>query len=252
MAKSIILGNPDFKKDVPINEPFIDVAEFFCDTIQGENFVGWPSAFLRVQNCTQSCVWCDTKEVWRFGNPYTFTELFEMMQEVDLIRKFQSGQHLVLTGGSPVMAQDKLIPFLNAFIGRYGFKPFIEIENECTRMPSDELVDLVDLWNNSPQLASSGNPDSIRYRPEILKKVSSLHNTWFKFVVFREEDWEEIYNDFLYPGLIKKWQIVLMPLGATRAELINNREKVIDIAIRENVRYASREHIVVWDKKTGI
>lgn len=252
MSKIIIEGNPSFKRLEPVGEPFINVAEFFCDTIQGENFVGWPAAFLRVQHCTQSCVWCDTKEVWRYGNPYSYSELFELMEGADLIRKFKEGQHLVLTGGSPVLQQDKLVPFIDLFITRYGFKPYIEIENECTRMPSLELIAFVDLWNNSPKLRVSGNPDHIRYKPEILIAISNFTNSWFKFVIASDDDWKEIQSDFLDMNLMRKDQIVLMPLGGTRPELIENREKVIEIAVRENVRYTTREHIVVWNKQTGI
>lgn len=248
----MIAGNPTFKRTVPEGASFVNVAEFFCDTVQGENFVGWPAAFLRVQHCSQSCIWCDTKEVWRFGNPYTFEELFELMEGADLPRKLAEGQHLVLTGGSPVKAQDELIKFLQAFIVRYGFKPYIEIENEATLMPKQELIDLVDLWNNSPKLQSSYNPRDFRYQPAILKKLASLPNSWFKFVVSEEADWKEIKEDFLDTNLISKSQIVLMPLGATRAELFENRQPVVDIAVRENVRYSTREHIVLWDKKTGV
>jgi 7-carboxy-7-deazaguanine synthase len=252
MPKTLIEGNPSFKKEVPNHDRFIDVAEFFCDTIQGENFVGYPSAFLRVQHCSQSCIWCDTKEVWRFGNPYTFEELFEIIEKADLIHKFKEGHHLVLTGGSPVRQQVKIIAFLFEFIDKYGFKPYIEIENESTIMPSEDLIEFVNCWNNSPKLQNSYNPRDFRYQPEILTKLASLENSWFKFVVFQEEDWQEIKKDFLDTGLIKKNQIVLMPLGATREELILNREKVLEIAIRENVRYSTREHIIIWDKKTGV
>lgn len=257
MAKQLIESNPAFKKTVPQGEPFIDVSEFFCDTIQGENFVGWPAAFLRVQYCTQSCVWCDSKEVWRFGNPYTFDELFELMEEGDfngksLITKFAEGQHLIFTGGSPVRVQSKLIAFIEKFVELYGFKPYIEIENESVLMPEQGLIDIVDCWNNSPKLSISGNKDSLRYKPDVLRKLSTLVNSWFKFVVASEEDWKEIKRDFLDTELIRKDQIVLMPLGATRAELFENREKVLDVAVRENVRYSTREHTAIWDKKTGV
>src|SRR4030042_6552600 len=36
----------------------IRVSECFSDTIQGENFTGYPSTFLRLQFCTLNCVWC--------------------------------------------------------------------------------------------------------------------------------------------------------------------------------------------------
>ena len=252
MSTLIIEGNPKFKRSVTDPDRSLEIAEFFCDTIQGENFVGWPATFLRVQHCTQSCIFCDTTEIWRHGNPYSFDELFDLMGQADLQRKFKKGQRLVLTGGSPVQQQDKLILFLNELILRYGFKPYIEIENEATLMPKDELIDLVDCWNNSPKLKNSYNPRDFRYQPDILKKLASLKSSWFKFVVSCEEDWEEIKKDFLDTNLISESQIVLMPLGASRSELEKYRGLVLDIAIRENVRYSTREHIVLWDKKTGV
>jgi organic radical activating enzyme len=174
------------------------------------------------------------------------------MEEADLIRKFREGQHLVLTGGSPLLQQDKLVPFLEEFIQRYGFKPYIEIENECTLFPNEALIEMTDCWNNSPKTANSGVAQAMRYKPEVVKKLASLKNSWFKFVVSREEDWREIKNDFLDNELIKRSQVVLMPLGGSRKELAANREFVLNLAVRENVRYSTREQIVLWDKRTGV
>lgn len=253
IVKTLIAANPTFKKEKPSPDvPFLEVAEFFCDTIQGENFVGWPSAFLRVQHCSLSCTWCDTQEVWRYGNPYTFPELFDIMEKNEVIEKFKQGQHLVLTGGSPVKQQNALIVFIKEFIDRYGFKPFIEIENECTIMPKLDLIAYVDIWNNSPKLRNSGNVDIIRYQPELLKYISSFTNSWFKFVIEKEQDWQEIQNDFLDKELIYKNQVVLMPLGATRKELHANKQMVLEMAITHNVRYSTREQVEIWDLKTGV
>ena len=251
--KSIIKGNPTFKKEIPKHENYLEVAEFFYDTIQGEGInLGQPAAFFRVQHCTQNCVWCDTQEVWRYGNPYTFAELMELMEKTSVIEQLRLGQHLILTGGSPLKQQDRLSQFLYEFMAEYGFKPIIEIENECTLMPNSEMIELVDVWNNSPKLSHSGNLDILRYQPSVLRFLSGLENSWFKFVVSGDEDWREIKQDFLDKRLIFREQIILMPLGATRAELHKNRDKVVDIAVRESVRYCSREHVELWDRMTGV
>lgn len=253
MSKVLIKGNPTFKKSVPADSIFINVAEFFCDTIQGEGVnIGIPAAFFRVQGCTQACIWCDTQEVWRFGNPYTIEEIFKIMEDADLIRKFKEGQHFVFTGGSPLLQQKKIIALIEAFIDVYGFKPYIEIENESVLLPNDKMIEFVDCWNNSPKLENSFNARDFRYQPTVLRRLSSLPNSWFKFVVTGDTEWKEIEEDFLKPGLIKKDQVILMPLGATQEELFLNRESVIEIAVRENVRYSTREHIVLWNKKTGV
>lgn len=253
MSLVIIKSNPEYKSLLQKNtSEILHVAEFFCDTIQGENFVGYPAAFLRLQGCTQSCAFCDSKKVWESGNPYSFSELFSLMDRADLPRKLHDGQHLVLTGGSPLKQQDQLGAFISRFIDLYSFKPYIEIENECTRFPNDFMCQFVDCWNNSPKLANSGNAKELRYRPNILQFLSKLRNSWFKFVVSTEDQWNEIDLWYIKPGFIRKSQVVLMPLGGTREELVANRETVIDMAIKYGVRYSTREHIVVWDKKTGI
>jgi len=254
MPKTIIESFPEFTREVDTKQPFLNVAEFFMDTIQGENFVGWPAAFLRLQNCTQSCIWCDTTEVWRRGNPYNLFELLALMVKSGLIQKLCNGHHLVITGGSPVLQQENLVPLLQMIRERCaelpGGNPVFEIENECTIMPSPELISQINIWNNSPKLANSKNHKSLRYRPEILQKLSSLKNSWFKFVVGSEEDWKEIEEDFL--PHIRKNQIVLMPLGATRIELEQTRMMAVELAVKHGVRFSTREHIVLWDKKTGV
>ena len=252
-VKQLIRSNPEKSKAKPEHEPYLDVAEFFCDSIQGENFVGWPASFLRLQHCTLFCDWCDTRSVWRDGNPYTFGELFALMEDprFDLISKLKDGQHLILTGGSPLRQQSRLIAFFDQFQLRYGFLPYIEIENECTLMPDPRMADLVRLWNNSPKLSHSKNPRQQRFKPHILKYLSGLDNAWFKFVIEHTDDWDEIRRDFLDTGLILKSQVVLMPLAGSREELHKNRHMVFEMAVANNVRYCTREHVELWDVLTG-
>jgi len=250
---SIIAANPDFDRTInKYDRDFLNVAEFFCDTIQGEGInTGCPAAFLRLQDCTMNCVWCDTRSVWRYGNPYTFEELFYMMDQVELPKKLFEGQHLVLTGGSPLKQQAMLVKFLWEFTNRYDFLPYIEIENECTLMPIPEMVNLVKIWNNSPKLANSGNIKELRIQPKILNYLNKLSNSWFKFVVEgTDEEWQEIEEDFL--PHIKKSQIILMPMAGSRAELERNRERVVQLTIQKGVRYCTREHVEIWDKMTGV
>ena len=132
------------------------------------------------------------------------------------------------------------------------FKPFIEVENECVLLPNANLIGIVNCWNNSPKLMNSNVDFENRYKPDVINYTSQLDNSWFKFVISNEADWNEIDVAFLMPELIKKCQIILMPQGATREELERNRETVISIAIENNVRYTSREHIILWNKKVGV
>jgi len=253
MSQILIESFPKGKRDRPPNNDYLEVSEFFSDTIQGEGInLGHPAAFLRMKGCTLNCVWCDTKEVWREGNPYTFYELYNLMYDHGLVEKLRSGHHLVLTGGSPLRQQTSLILFLEGFTKEFGFKPYIEIENECTLMPAPEMIALVDCWNNSPKLTSSGNSFKARYNTLILGTLGALNNSWFKFVIQGEEDWEEILENYIQPGFITKDRIIFMPEGMTTEAIAEHREMVINMAIRHSVRYCSREHIVVWNRKTGV
>jgi organic radical activating enzyme len=239
-------------KQIP-KEPYLNISEFYYDTIQGEGVTaGMPAAFLRLQGCHLGCSYCDTKEVWRFGNVYSFSEIFDLMNSTMIIPKLQEGQHLVITGGSPLLQQEALLDFLKVFYSIYRFEPYVEIENECSIMPVPELMDWVEQWNNSPKLSSSGVSMSKRYFPDILHCMSHREDSWFKFVVSCEKDWEEIQSDFLTTGLINMDQITLMPQGATREELEKNRETVVNMAIQHDVRYSDRLHVELWSDKKGV
>ncbi len=253
MSKILIEAFPKEKKPVP-DIPYLNVSEFYMDTIQGEGvYAGVPAAFLRLQGCKVGCKFCDTKEVWREGNPYTIQELFKIIQDSDLPDKLSHRQHLVITGGSPLLQQETITLFLKSFEEQFDFHPFTEIENECTIVPSDEILNYIDCWNNSPKLFNSGVLYTKRHNPEAIEKVAALGDeAWFKFVVSDESDWDEIFAHFIHPALISPDQVILMPEGATPEEIIEKRQMVIDMAIRYGVRYSTREHIMVWGKKTGV
>lgn len=251
MPKTLISSNPSFNKDrIGERNQNLAIAEHFVDTIQGEGInTGVPASFLRLKDCTLDCVWCDTASVWRFGNWYTHEELFQMWEENNVIDLFKNGQHLVLTGGSPLKQQQSLLNLIVKFIEKYGFKPYIELENECVLMPG-EIVKYVDCWNNSPKLNNSGMKRLSRWHPDVLEYMSSLPNSWFKFVVESSLEWEEIEKDFL--PYIKKEQIIIMPEGENQQQLNKTRAIAADLAVKYNVRMTDRLHVTIWDKKTGV
>lgn len=253
MPVSLIQSNPDFKIERPSHEDYLFVAEFFTKTIQGEGVnTGCPATFLRLTGCTLDCHWCDSASVWRYGNPYTFDELFSLMEKENVIDRLKFREHLILTGGSPLKQQTRLVEFLHQFIHRYGFIPYIEVENETVLTPTPEFISFVSCWNNSPKLANSGMKERARYKPDVIRYTSELENSWFKFVVQGQECWDEIEKDFLKSRLIRPEQIILMPCGENQEELKKTREKAVELAIQNNVRFCDREHVVVWDRKTGV
>lgn len=240
------------KVEVWKRDHMLQVSEFFCDTLQGEGpTAGTPATFLRLTGCTLDCVWCDTAEVWKKGSWYTFEELFDLIDSVGLSGRLEAGQHLILTGGSPLKQQKALTAFLNAWSMRYKFSPYVEVENECVLRIESEFCELVNRWNNSPKLMNSGMKHRVRVKPDIIAHTAKMTNSVFKFVIEGPEDWEEIVEDYIKNG-VAKHQIYLMPCGASQEELAKTREIVAEMCVKHNVRFSDRLHVTIWNKKTGV
>jgi organic radical activating enzyme len=246
MPVTLIEQKPTFTKKVDhLNK--LAISEMFADTIQGEGiYAGHPATFIRLQGCTLQCTWCDTLDVWPHGNEYSFDEVIELLRPFKEKYKF-GRQHIILTGGSPLKQVYQLHRFLEQLTITFGFKPFIECENEAVLMPGPLLM-WVDCWNNSPKLSNSGMKERARIKPEVLKVMSDLPNSWFKFVVSGPEDWEEILK---FPYISKK-QIILMPEGVSQTELNASRDEIVEMAVRHGVRFSDRLHVTIWNKKTGV
>lgn len=253
MVRSAIKANPKEKRKPEDNSPILHISELVYDTIQGEGITtGQPAVFLRTQGCQINCFFCDSKEVWRKGNPYSVEELLHIFRKEGLMNKLMNNSYLVVTGGSPLLQQTALVELFRRMRQRFNYLPKIEIENECVLLPNKSMIYFVHQWNNSPKLSNSGVKKELRYKPEIIQYTADQPNSFFKFVVKEEKDWNEIEKDFLKPKLIRKSQIILMPEGGTRKELYKRYKTIVNIACREGVRMTDRLHIQIWNKATGV
>jgi len=235
------------------NNEKIQVSELFYDTIQGEGInAGVPAVFLRFAKCILNCTWCDTKDILKSGYWLTPAQLVEIIINSGAVDKLRDGAHLVLTGGSPLLWQKKIVDFLELLEKEMLFLPYIEVENECVIKPISALIRYVDCWNNSPKLSNSGNIMRIVYQKDLLKFMSSLHNSWFKFVVQTRKDVEEIVIHYIEEGLIRRNQVILMPEGTINKDLVKVRENVVKWALLYGFRYSDRLQVLLWDDKKTV
>lgn len=252
----------------------LSVAEMFY-SVQGEGrTVGIPSVFLRLAGCNLLCggygtqadkqlhdgaTWrCDTIEVWMRGKALTFQELYERMKTDMLIKKIDNGAHLIITGGEPLMQQDNLIDFIKFLEEKmkWDFDPFIEVETNGTIVPEPYLRTRVSQWNVSPKLANSGMRSFDRINLEAINTLA-LQRTHgrsciFKIVISKEEDWLDFVKDYCFETEILRHQIYLMPAVDNVSSYSEMSKMVIEICKREGVNFSPREHIAVWNQKTGV
>lgn len=199
-------------------------------SIQGEGLnVGKPAIFVRFGNCNLKCTWCDTKYTWHPDlRDNVEADLSSVFRE---IRKYPKCQHLVITGGEPMLQQ----PVISAIRKEF---PDYYMEVETNGSQEVKCFDDVDLFTVSYKTSNSGNaPYALKTRNE--KCV-------YKFVICREGDFEEVEE------LIKKYQlpadkIFLMPEGATLKEILEKQPFIMEYCQRRGYRFTTRLHVLAWE-----
>lgn len=190
-------------------------------SVQGEGVTaGSPAIFLRLQYCNLACSWCDTKytwdkdaeEFWKEPVDWSFSETARNVEKAWAERfgdTFKdSEKRIVITGGEPLLQQKKIAEFIQ-LIPDWT----VEIETNGTIIPLPELQDCQ--INCSPKLENSDNSKMRRYRPETLKAINALPNSWFKFVVTGVADLDEI-NQIVQLCNLDPQKILIMPEGLTQ------------------------------------
>ncbi len=203
-------------------------------SLQGEGTsIGCPSIFLRLAGCNLRCHWCDTSYSWLASVKLSIAET------LGLIRQHPC-QRLVITGGEPLMQQPDIEALLHELPDHY-----IEIETNGTLIPSPYLQERVNQWNVSPKLAHAGQHDALLL--DVLAVYAALPQSWFKFVIQHESDWDEIA-----PLPLPRERIILMPCATSREQLRLARLPLAELCTRLGVRFGDRLHLELWDKKKGV
>lgn len=243
-----------------------DGAEIF-HTLQGEGVcVGVPAVFVRLSLCNLHCVWCDTDHTWNFeGTPWKHEKdsvpgyakhrkedvIIEMgVDEVaETVRCFGC-RRVVLTGGEPLLQEGALVELMAELRGD-GEVWYFEIETNGTQMPGEAFLSAVDQMNVSPKLANSGMAELLRIKKDVLAGLAATDKAWFKFVVEKKADLEEILETTSGVGIPKE-RVILMPEGRNVEEL----DKVapwLAVTCRDlGIRFSDRLHVRLWGDRRGV
>ncbi|HEX2896946.1 MAG TPA: 7-carboxy-7-deazaguanine synthase QueE [candidate division Zixibacteria bacterium] len=234
----------DFNGLLPLNEAFV--------SIQGEGrFAGTPALFLRFNFCNLGCTWCDTRFTWdkdkiEKGEMLSPGQIAE--KSVQLINEASlelEKVHVVLTGGEPMLHQDRL-PELIELMRNSGFS-FFEIETNGLIVPNQKMLESIDWWNCSPKLSNNGLPLSKNLNTSAIRIIAFSEKADFKFVVACPEDVDEIITHYM--PLVHSYSIMLMPEGFTRAKQLRSTPWVRQAAEQNGFRFSPRLHILKWDNE---
>lgn len=245
----------DFEKIKPRKGKIKVSGDGVFATLQGEGVTAkLPAVFLRLHYCNLSCGllsgWnCDSwytwdkrsKEYWKEPEDWGYRETASRIKE-EWKKKFSGEEkRLVITGGEPLMQQEKIISLI-----KYLPKWKIEIETNGTIKPDKSLFNCQ--FNCSPKLENSGNALKKRYKPDVLKLINSLPNSWFKFVITNKDDLKEIESIVKLCGIGSE-KIIVMPEGQKKETVSKNAKKVLKEIKKRKWKLTLRNQLIWFGSK---
>jgi 7-carboxy-7-deazaguanine synthase len=249
----------DIGSEAPPEADALPINELFY-SLQGEGKLsGMPSVFVRTSGCNLRCWFCDSYHTsWEpTGAWLSVTEL------VDEIVSYSQTNHVVLTGGEP-MIHDECVSLLEKLADQ-GYHTTVETNGTVFR---DAPIDLASI---SPKLSSSTptpekdpkgdgeweqRHDDQRINMEALTELVDTYNMQLKFVVTGRSDLPEItqlIEDIRgrTSSTVSDTDVLLMPEGVTREQLDENRAVVAELAQEYGYRYTPRLHVDLWNDAPG-
>lgn len=264
----------------------LSLSESFYSVQAEGHTTGYPAYFIRLSGCNLLCgcpvggvngpleetqngaTWiCDSIPVWKRGKKTDIKTLISDWEDEDILDWVLTGRvHLIWTGGEPTLPkhQKDIVSCINYLNKKYrdtgysnmntGYQLPIynEIETNGTQYIEDDLFFKLSQINCSVKLANSGMSYEKRFCAASLKRIMRHPNYWFKFVISKEEDIEEIYDSFIRPLSIPPRKVLMMP-GLDRQENFHERTRFcLEMAKKYGYIGLSRLHISSWDQVTGV
>ena len=168
--------------------------------------------------------------------------------------------HLILTGGEPLLAWQRLYVELFEHPRMRDLKN-VTFETNTTQPLHNELYDYLNnsdrltiTWSCSPKLSVSGEPWETAIKPDIAREYSLVSDSelYLKFVVATQDDFEEVERAVdAYRSAGVQCPVYLMPLGGRSEEYSLNVKDVAEACMEKGWRFTPRLHISLFGNAWG-
>ena len=214
------------------------VSELFF-SLQGEGVnIGQPAVFLRLAGCNLRCRWCDSKYTWSNGEDWSLDETLGAIQS-------HRCRRLVITGGEPLLQEGDVAGLLERLPDHA-----VEIETNGTILPRKDLLSRAQL-NVSPKLASSGQREGDRWKPEVLEALARRKRAYFKFVVDGVEELAELESIVGAYGVPSE-RVILMPQGVDEESIAAKARELVEFCKERGYRLLPRLHVTLFGNRRGV
>jgi len=280
----------------------IKIAELFY-SIQGEGrYMGVPSVFLRTFGCNFKCAGFgmpkgelskeveDIAEVVHMFSKYEelplvstgcdsyaswdprFKDLSPMMESDGIVDRIMEilpfnkweDEHLVITGGEPLLGWQRAYPDLLDHPSMYDLKE-ITFETNGTQKLTDDFQRYLLQWQTghehytrdvtfsvSAKLSCSGEKREDAIRPDVLLQYQDVGYTYLKFVVATEDDaYEALEVMDIYRLAGFTGAVYLMPVGGVESVYSLNNRRVAELAMKAGLRYSDRLQVPLFKNEWG-
>ena len=279
----------------------LKVAELFY-SIQGEGrYMGVPSVFLRVFGCNFKCegfgmpkgevseernviaikadqfrnyndlplvsTGCDSYASWdpRFKHlsPVLSTDSISDTIMDMLPHKRWEDEHLVITGGEPLLGWQRAYPELLENPKMQALAELTFETNGTQKLEPNFYSYMRDEWvlergyetltfSVSPKLSVSGEKWEEAICPDVVAEYSSLGYTYLKFVVASQDDIDEAQqavDEYRKAGF--EGPVYVMGVGGTEDVFFKTNRQVAELAMKKGWRYSDRMQIGLFRNAWG-
>jgi organic radical activating enzyme len=277
----------------------IKIAELFY-SVQGEGrYMGVPSVFLRTFGCNFKCsgfgmprgemsteaediaevsymfanyehlplvsTGCDSYASWhpefKHLSPMLTSEaITDRIMEILPFEEWKD-EHLVITGGEPLLGWQRAYPDL---LNNPKMKALKEItfETNGTQKLTPEFKEYLRKWNSevgkeltfsvSAKLPCSGEKWEEAILPEVVCEYEEVGTAYLKFVIATEEDRDyalKAASEYRAAGF--KGHVYLMPVGGVESVYALNNKAVAIMAMKHGLRYSDRLQVPLFKNEWG-